>query len=460
MFLRRNIMSKFLRSFSITLCLLLAVSMLAGCGKTTAGSGNNNSSGASASSGEPVQTEKKEKISIEWTVWGNPGENKKFEDFTSDFNKKHEADINLKYTPIPNDGYSQKLLSSLAAGTAPDVFYLGDDITTYIKENRLVDLAPMMAASQTIQPDKFALNIFGAGKQGDKIWGIVPDCNPLVVYYNADMINSLGEKNPQQYLDEGNWNWDAFASIAKKVAATGMHGFVFSSTWWGPQAFYLGQAGEGIVFNAEGTKVDLDNPDKTEGVKFMYALSKEKAVTSTVQLPKGQDEISLFISQQAAMMTLGRWAVPVLKDIKDFKWDIVPFPKTTSGKEVKSSVAIAYVAMNKDSKHSKEAFIFMEEFLNKDGQIYRLKDGGNALPSLIDPELSSIAEDGIVGHGKYFSELRNNGLGVPIGGQLCPEAGTAVYDTLGQMYLGKIDADTCIKQALEKGDAQLAKNSN
>ena len=318
----------------------------------------------------------------------------------------------------------------------------------------------MMETSETVKPEAFALNIFGAGKDGDNIWGIVPDCNPQVIYYNVDMISSLGEKSPQEYYDEGNWDWNAFATIAEKAAEAGKHGFVFDSTSWGGNTLYLGQAGEGIIFNADGTKVDLDIPEKAEGIKFMYELSQAKAVTSTVQLPKGQDGTSLFTSQQTAMTMSGRWSVPVFKDITEFNWDIVPLPKTNSGEEVKSPVAIAYVAMNKDTKNPEQAFVFMEEFLNKDGQLYRLKDGGNAMPSLIDPDLATIAEDGIVGHGEYFTQLRNDGLGVPIGVQYSPEASQVITDIFGKMYLGKIDADTCIKEAVEKGNAELAKGGN
>ena len=188
----------------------------------------------------------------------------------------------------------------------------------------------------------------------------------------------------------------------------------------------------------------------------MNNLIQDKAITSTVQLPKGQDGISLFVSQQTAMTMFGRWAVPVFKDIDNFEWDIVPFPKTSSGKEVPSAVAIAYVSMNKDTRYPDESFVFMEEFLNKEGQLYRLKDGGNALPSLVDPELAAIAEDGIVGHGEYFTQLRNTGVGVPKGVQNSPEASQIVFDVIGQMCLGKIDADTCTKEAVEKGNEKLA----
>ncbi|HAX51552.1 MAG TPA: hypothetical protein DCX82_06390 [Lachnospiraceae bacterium] len=442
-------MKKFSQTFVVIICLVLSIALLGGCngGQSTPKSGDDHSKNG--------EKDVSKKVAIEWSVWGNPGENKKFEEFTVDFNKKHANDIELKYTPIPNAGYSQKILSGLAAGTAPDVFYVGADISTFIKEDRLVDLAPGMKSSETIKPEAFALNIFGTAKDGDHIWGIVPDCNPMVIYYNTDMIHSLGEKTPQEYLDAGNWNWDAFENIAKQAAKKGKHGFVFDSSSWHNMSLFLNQAGDGLIFNPEGTKVDLDLPEKAEGIKFMEKLRQDKAITSTVQLPKGQDGVSLFVSQQTAMTIFGRWAVPVFKDIDNFEWDIVPFPKTASGKEVPSAVTIAYVCMNKDTKNPDEAFTFMEEFLNKEGQLYRLKDGGNALPSLVDPDLASIAEDGVVGHAKYFTELRDTGLGVPKGIQNSPEASQAVFDVIGQMCLGKINSDTCIKEAVEKGNKKL-----
>ena len=110
-------MSKYSKVLAFMVCLILCMALFTGCGEN-----NNIKSGSDSnedlSSGQPAENAKKEKVTIEWSVWGNPGENLIFEQFTNDFNSKYADDINLKYTPIPSDGYSQKILSSLAAGTA------------------------------------------------------------------------------------------------------------------------------------------------------------------------------------------------------------------------------------------------------------------------------------------------------------------------------------------------------
>lgn len=444
-------MRKHIKIMSFIICLAFIFTILSACGSSTSTDANKNVSNSQDSkntSGNDIKP--KEKVEIEWSTWGNPGETGIFDEFTEQFNKKHADSISLKFTPVPSSGYSQKILSSLAAGIAPDVFYVkANDITTFTKENRLVDLRPMMEASETVKPDVFALNIFGEAVQGDKIYGIVPDCNPLVIFYNIDMIKALGEKTPQEYIDEGNWNRDTFSRIAIKAAEAGKHGFVLDIDSSSSQtSIFLGDSDEGLYFDPEGTKVDLDNPVKAEGLRWIYELSKAKGVTEEVQIPKGQDQVSLFASNQAAMIILGRWGLPVFKDIEDFKWDIAPLPSTNDGREVKPSVAVSYIAMNADTKYQDAAFTFIEEYCNRDGQTFRLKDGGNALPSLKDPDfVKTIVDDGIVGHPEYFIQGLNNGVSIPRGTQRSPEAATAVFDAMRQMFLGKIDVEKCIELA-------------
>lgn len=450
------------RQFKILLfivCLAVIISALSACvqyipaetGKSTA-----SEPGTKTAPGDDGKA--KEKAEIEWSTWGNPGENKIFDDFTEQFNKKHAGSISLKFSPVPSSGYSQKILSSLAAGIAPDVFYIkANDITTFIKENRLIDLKPMMEASETVKPDVFALNIFGEAIQGDKIYGIVPDCNPVVIFYNIDMIKSLGEKTPQEYLDEGKWNRETFSRIAIKAAEAGKHGFVLDVDSSSTQtSIFLGDSDEGLYFNPEGSRVDLDNPVKAEGLRWIYELSQAKGVTEEVQIPKGQDQVSLFASNQAAMIILGRWGVPVFKDIKDFKWDIAPLPSTNDGREVRPGVTVSYISINADTKYKDAAFTFIEEYTNREGQTFRLKDGGNALPSLKDPDfVRTIVDDGIVGHPKYFIQGLNNGVAIPRGTQRSPEAATAVFDAMRQMFLGKIGPDECIEIAKAKANPIL-----
>jgi multiple sugar transport system substrate-binding protein len=437
-------MNKKLRLMVYVLLGAVALSSFTGCKKTEG-------SNASAGGGDT-----KAVATIKWSTWGNPGELERFKQFTDDFNKKN-TDVKAELIPVPNDGYEQKILTQLAANTAPDVFYSGDgSIQKFVRDNRVLDISGYMSKSATLKPDSIYENLYGAAKQGDKIYGVTVDCNPMIIYYNIDMLKSLGIKTPQEYYDEGNWNWDAFAEVARKARAGGKHGFILNN-WWGPTSFFSNSSNLGY-FSEDAKTVTIDQPEKVAGLKFMESLIKEKAVTYSGALPKGQGDDAMFMSGQVAMTTAGRWYVPIFKKITAFKWDIISYPKTNDGKDPVPGIPTAYMVINKDSKNPEAAFKFLEAFCNKDGQLFRLKDGGNAVPSYKDPELDKVVEEGnIPPHAKYLLDARVAGKVVPLGTQLYPEADKAINDTLDLIWLGKLDVDTAVKQAKEKATAEIQK---
>lgn len=455
-------MSKGIRFITCLIILSILLTLFAGCGQKQAAQGvgeetkKEETTKADAADTKKEDQPKSEIATIKWSTWGNPGELGRFKEFTEDFNKRN-ANIKAELVPVPNDGYEQKILTALAAGTAPDLFYSGDgSIQKFVRDNRVLELSMYMNRSETLKPDSIYENLYGAAKQGDKIYGVTVDCNPMVIYYNIDLLKSLNIKTPQEYYDEGKWDWEAFAEVAGKARAGGKHGFILNN-WWGPVSLFTNSDTLGY-FSEDGQSITIDSPEKVEGIKFMANLIKEKAVTYQGSLPKGQGDDAMFMSGQVAMVTAGRWYVPMFKKITAFKWDIITYPKTLSGKEPVVGIPTAYLVINKDTKNPDAAFAFMEQFINKDGQLFRLKDGGNAVPSYKDPELDKVVEEGnIPPHAKYLLDARATGKVINIGSQMYPEADKVITDTLDLVWLGKLDVDTAVKQAKEKATAELEK---
>lgn len=432
-------MKKSIRLITCAIVTSMSLTLLSGCG--------NKAATDSASS-----TTK----SIKFTTWGNPDEAARFKSFTEEFNKKN-TDIKSEFILTPGDGYEQKILTQLAANTAPDVFYSGDQtIEKLIRDDRILDLTPYMEKSETLKPDSIYENTYGAAKQNGKIYGVTVDCNPMVLYYNIDLIKSLNLKTPQEYLDEGKWNWDAFAEINRAVAKAGKNGFILPN-WWGPQGIW-DDSDSYSNFSEDGKTVTFDNPGKVSGMKWMLGLIKEKAVTYAGALPKGQGDDAMFMSGQAAMVTAGRWYVPEFKKITSFKWDVVPYPTTASGKTPIIGIPISYLCINKDTKNPEAAFKFLEQFTNKDGQKFRLAGGGNAIATYKDAELDkAIMEGGVPEHQNYFLDQRAIGKITPFGNQLYPEAAQIMTDTLDLIWLGKADVDTAVKEAKAKAEEAIKK---
>ncbi|MEO6942581.1 MAG: extracellular solute-binding protein, partial [Terrimesophilobacter sp.] len=84
------------------------------------------------------------KTTVVWSTWGTPQELTRYKEFDTQFMKDH-PDIKVVLQPVADYGdYHTKLLAQLASGTAPDVFYIGDDkIGQFVSSDALMPLTDL-----------------------------------------------------------------------------------------------------------------------------------------------------------------------------------------------------------------------------------------------------------------------------------------------------------------------------
>lgn len=401
------------------------------------------------------QEEKEEVVELKWSTWGNPGELEKFYNFTDNFNAAN-ADMNIELIPVP-DGYEQKILTQLAANTAPDMFYSStSSVNKFIRADQLLDLKPYLDKSDTLSTENVFEPLFGAAKQDGKIYGVPVDCNPMVFYYNKDLIKEAGAKTPQEYIEEnGDWTYDDFAELTRTVAANGKRGFILQN-WYGPAEMWLFSDSYKVYDTVNGKhSVRVNRPEIVKKVQFLVDLIGEDAVTYEKGLPKGQGADAMFMSGQVAMVTAGRWYVPMFKEITTFDWDIAPVPLNFEGNR-EFSISTSYAVVNANSKHPEKAFRFVEAFCNAAGQTFRLSGGGNAVPSYNDAELDKVVTDGnMPPHAQYFLDMRSEGYVKLIQPQLVPEASKEVTDGLDLIYLGEMSVEEGLAMIDEKANKKF-----
>src|SRR4029450_7355322 len=99
--------------------------------------------------------------------------------------------------------YGTKLLTQMAAGTAPDVFQVGDgDVAKFVQKGGVEDLEPFMAADK-MDKSIFFDGVFKVGVVNGKTYLLTKDFSPLVLYYNKDMFQKAGVEPPKE-----GWTWN------------------------------------------------------------------------------------------------------------------------------------------------------------------------------------------------------------------------------------------------------------
>lgn len=357
---------------------------LAACGSGATGNtggGNAGTAATTAAGGEGAAAPTGGTAAIKWSSWGNPGEVERFNQYTADWNKNN-PNIQATFIPIPSD-YEAKMLTQLSAGTAPDVFYTGDQFVGRLIANKtIVDLTELLKSpASKSKPEEFAEGLWGAAKTKDgKIFGVTVDCNPMIMWYNKKLLTDAGvTKMPADIQKEGGWNWDAFTTICEQVVAAGKRGYVFEK--WTAHMYSFVTTNGGKVYT-DGAYTGNKDPKTVEAYQFVSDQLKNKNFVYGGTLPQGQGSDAQFMSQAVAFVAAGRWLLPVFKKNAALEYDIVTWPTNTGKPQEPGVIATAYMALNAKAANQDAGFAFLTEFVSKDGQVYRLKGGGNAVPSV------------------------------------------------------------------------------
>lgn len=403
----------------------LATSALAGAGVAggsalLAGCGGGSGVGGESSGGDSGG---KASGSMTWSAWANPGEAERFKEYTKQWNEK--TGVNATFQLVVGD-YLAKLMTQLAGGAAPDAFYAGDDqLTRMIETNNVMALDDFLASDQATNKftDHYAgLTKWMKGADG-KVYGLPNDCNPIVLWFNKNLLNEAGVEDLAAQQEAGTWTLDAFTDMLTKMKATGKMGNVVEAGWWG---FWMGwlSAQGGTLFDEDGKAVFDTDPKSQATLEWMIEQLQSGNMVFGGSLPKGQGVDAMFYAGRLATMSYGRWVLPNLRKVKaKVDYDLVVLP-SEDGKSIPSvPVGTSSIAVNAKAKNPEAAQLFVSDYTNLEGQKFRLSGGGNALPTL--PGLESIAtENNDPPHGAWFNDLTKIGWGTPKAIYSSPEVGS------------------------------------
>lgn len=149
------------------------------------------------------------------TIWGTFPENK-FTDALRGVSDQDERLLTVTYVQKDSDTYMEELTNALASGTGPDLYMLRQDYA--IPQESRVRLMPYVGDSSVAISAETFRQIFADSAEpflapGGLI-GIPLLIDPLVLYWNRDILNSNGFAKPPQYWDELH---DMASALTKKT---------------------------------------------------------------------------------------------------------------------------------------------------------------------------------------------------------------------------------------------------
>ncbi len=410
---------------------LLAISMISALALSGCGGSKESETGET----------KDGKTLVRFMVGGSAGELAQYEKAVDAFNEQSDK-TQVKLIGVPGDNYNEKVLTQLKSKEAPDCFY--SEEASYGELNNsdvLLDLTEYLDdGGSLLKRSDVPENLLESYTFNDKITGVPVDCNPMVIYYNADLFKELKIKTPQEYYDEGKWNFAALKETSEKLRDASKVGFVYEN-YWCPLYSMMFSSDEDIY--ADDMKTSGFNTDRAKkGLEYLDSNIKSKAFTYAGSLASGESADTLFVSGQAGMLYAGRWFVADFTDL-GFTYDVAPFPYFEDPSQLMPAMPATPMVINKNTKNPDAVWEFVSFYCGKDGQKIRMEGQGNAVPTV--DGLSDIVLTGTPEHAQYFLDAVDPALVYPKAEATHPGLTDSIMEEAEKMLVGEQTA----AQALE-----------
>jgi multiple sugar transport system substrate-binding protein len=174
------------------------------------------------------------------------------------------TDFEIISEPQPSDYYT-KLQTTIAGGTAPDLFWLSQEfVAGYADLGAVMDISDRLEADESPAADlaDYFEPILRTAQYDGKTFGLPWISQPVMLYYNPALLEAAGIAEP-----DDTWDWDTFkeAAAATTDVEAGVFGTSFNS--WPPTHMFIWQAG-GETVAEDLASCPIDTPEAIAGAQF------------------------------------------------------------------------------------------------------------------------------------------------------------------------------------------------
>jgi multiple sugar transport system substrate-binding protein len=227
--------------------------------------------------------------------------------------------VTVRQEPLPaGQSYFEKLLTVIAAGTAPDVYDMWEGyVQPYAKNGALMNMEPFLEKDGKLKKtDIWEGGLPAVSWEGSlyaMLIAIMP--GPISLFYNKDLLDAARVEYPKS-----DWTWDRMreAAISLTVDKSGepeQYGLVFEN-WFVPWTYWIWSNG-GDVFADNDTKCALTDSRAYEAVQYWADLVvKDKCAPTPSTLAAMGGARNMFQTGLVAMYVGNCWDLAALNDAR------------------------------------------------------------------------------------------------------------------------------------------------
>ena len=295
-----------------------------------------------------------------------------FEEIQKKFNESHD-NIHLTINS-PNEAMTI-LKTRFIKEDYPDIIAIGGDVnySNFLDANLFMDVSDFEGV-KNIKQSYLDMEKELEFTPHEGIYGLPYAANAAGILYNEDMFVEHGWKIPE--------TWDEFIALCDTIEEEGIVPIYlgFKDTWtclapWNALAVGLTDSDVYNQVNKGNTTFEKEYKEVAEKIKMLINYAEPNPYAYSYN-----DACTAFARGEAAMYTIGSYAVPQIKSVNpDMNINSFTFPANESKEDnvLNSGIDLNFAVM-KESSEKKEAIYEVLSFLYEDEtiQIYLDDQGG------------------------------------------------------------------------------------
>jgi multiple sugar transport system substrate-binding protein len=405
-------------------------------------------------SDEPiVAKEPTEPVTIRYYVFSSVAESSQMKGFKKAFEKEY-PNITVEFEPVPSGRSSDKLLTEIAGGNAPDTAFVDAGfVQALASRGALMDLDGYIAGSEVVATDDYVEGFRNTALLGGSMYGLPFDGETTGLFYRTDLFDQAGIENPPATWEEFEQTAAALTDPAKK-----QYGVAIFSTeaayYWYP---WLWQAG-GDTLSADGQDVAFDSPEGVEAAQFYVNLAQKYAPPDYLASDSWNGRVA-FATGKVGMYIAGSWfAGQMLSEFPDIegKWATAPLPKGPAG--CATTLAGDSLVMLGSTQQRDAAWLWIE-FLSRPENMATWTIGEPTTTLL--PPRESLLNSPQLAKDKPFLQGFADDMGCAVTSTVeqpkYPEVEAVLNEKLGEAMYGDITPEVALQQAAVEGEEIIDK---
>jgi len=307
-------------------------------------------------------TDDDERTTIVFSHWGGETTFETvYRDRIAEFERQN-PDIRIEVLTVA-DGYDTVVQTMLIGREQIDVIQLAEAAPQFALRNQLLDLTDFINEAGIDLEENWADGI-SQYQIGDRTFGLPDRGGPMILYYNKDLFDEAGLAYPDE-----TWTAEQLQDALEALTIVENGETVqWGGSWlsWFPQwGNEIKRHGGHFIENGE---VVVNSPQNLAALTTWLENYETGYITTVESLessvhPNGD---GMFAAGEIALLMTGFWNIASFAEVDDLNFDIVP---VWIGDHATTWPFGSALTIASNSKHSEEAFRFIEFMTGYEGQL-------------------------------------------------------------------------------------------